>query len=76
MYIPPHFAITDPQVLHRIMREHPLGVLVTSAAGGLDANHIPFEFDPLAGKLGVLTGHVARANPVWQQCLQGAIRVA
>jgi transcriptional regulator len=46
MYIPPHFAITDPQVLHRIMREHPLGVLVTSAAGGLDANHIPFKFDP------------------------------
>ena len=72
MYIPPHFAITDPQVLHRIMREHPLGVLVTSAAGGLDANHIPFEFDPLVGKLGVLTGHVARANPVWQQRLQGA----
>ena len=72
MYIPSHFAITDAQVLHRIMREHPLGVLVTSATGGLDANHIPFEFDPTAGKLGVLTGHVARANPVWQQCLQGA----
>jgi transcriptional regulator len=72
MYIPPHFAITDPQVLYRIMRDHPLGVLVTSAAGGLDANHIPFEFDPSAGKLGVLTGHVARTNPVWQQCLQGA----
>ena len=72
MYIPPHFAITDPQVLHSIMREHPLGVLVTSAVGGLDANHIPFEFDPSVGKLGVLTGHVARTNPVWHQCLQGA----
>jgi transcriptional regulator len=68
MYIPAHFAITDPQVLHRIMGEHPLGVLVTSSASGLDANHIPFEFNPSAGKLGVLTGHVARANPV----LQGA----
>ncbi len=72
MYIPPHFAITDPQVLHRIMGDHPLGVLVTSASSGLDANHIPFEFNPSAGKLGVLTGHVARANPVWKQCLQGA----
>jgi transcriptional regulator len=72
MYIPAHFAITDPQVLHRIMGEHPLGVLVTSSASGLDANHIPFEFNPSIGKLGVLTGHVARANPVWQQCLQGA----
>jgi transcriptional regulator len=71
MYTPPHFAITDPQVLHRIMGDHPLGVLVISTAGGLDANHIPFEFNPSAGKLGVLTGHVARANPVWQQCSQG-----
>ena len=72
MYIPPHFAIIDPQVLHRIMGDHPLGVLVTSASSGLDANHIPFEFNPSAAKLGVLTGHVARANPVWKQCLQGA----
>ena len=72
MYIPPHFAITDPQVLHRIMGDHPLGVLVTSTGGGLDANHIPFEFNPSVGKLGVLTGHVARANLVWQQCLLGA----
>ena len=54
------------------MGDHPLGVLVTSTASGLDANHIPFEFNPSAGKLGVLTGHVARANPVWQQCWQGA----
>ena len=72
MYTPPHFAITDPQVLHRIMGDHPLGVLVTSTVSGLDANHIPFEFNPSVGKLGVLTGHVARANLVWQQCLQGA----
>jgi transcriptional regulator len=72
MYIPPHFAIKDPQVMHRIMGEHPLGVLVTSSTSGLDANHIPFEFDPSAGKMGVLMGHVARANPLWQQCLQGA----
>ena len=71
MYIPEHFAISDSQVLHQIIREHPLGVLVTSTASGLDANHIPFEFNPSVGQLGVLTGHVARANPVWQQCLQG-----
>ena len=58
--------------MRRIMGEHPLGVLVTSSTSGLDANHIPFEFDPSAGKMGVLMGHVARANPLWQQCLQGA----
>ena len=71
MYIPPHFAQTQPEHLHRIMRTHPLGVLVTSGIGGLDADHIPFEFDPGAGPLGTLSGHVARANPLWQRCPSG-----
>jgi transcriptional regulator len=72
MYNPAHFAITDPATLHRIIRTHPLGMLVTSQGGGLDANHIPFEFDPGVGPHGQLIGHVARANPVWQQCQGGA----
>jgi transcriptional regulator len=72
MYIPAHFAMTNPQALHRVIREHPLGALVTAGPDGLDANHIPFEFDPAHGPLGLLTAHVARANPVWQQCQGGA----
>jgi transcriptional regulator len=72
MYTPAHFAVTDPGVLHRVIREHPLGMLVTSVDGHLDANHIPFEYDPTIGPFGVLTAHVARANPVWQQCSEGA----
>lgn len=32
MYIPAHFAETRPQEMHRIMRTHPLGMLVTEAA--------------------------------------------
>jgi transcriptional regulator len=71
MYNPPHFAIQDPDTLHRIIREHPLGALVTSAPGGLDANHIPFEFDAGRGPHGTLTAHVARANPLLQQCGDG-----
>jgi transcriptional regulator len=71
MYIPPHFAVTDPQGLHRIIREHPLGTLVTHGDAGLDADHIPFELDPGAGPLGTLTAHVARANPLWQRCASG-----
>ena len=72
MYVPTHFAIKNPQDLHAIIREHPLGALVTIGPDGLDANHIPFEFDPAHGTLGLLTAHVARANPVWQQCKDGA----
>lgn len=46
---------------------HPLGALVTSGLEGLDADHIPFEFDPGAGPRGTLSAHVARANPLWQR---------
>ena len=72
MYTPAHFAVTDPAALHRIIREHPLGILVTPSPDGLDANHIPFEFNPTVGAHGLLSAHVARANPVWQQCAGGA----
>ncbi|MFM8609669.1 MAG: FMN-binding negative transcriptional regulator [Burkholderiaceae bacterium] len=72
MYNPAHFAIHDAAALQRIIHEHPLGVLVTHTADGLDANHIPFEFDASVGLHGLLTAHVARANPVWQQCQGGA----
>jgi len=71
MYLPPHFAETRPAELHRILREHPLGMLVTHGDYGLDADHIPFEFDPAHGALGRLSAHVARANPVWQRCPTG-----
>lgn len=67
MYIPPHFAIDDPAAMHRLLAEHPLGTLVTHGEWGLDADHIPFEFDPSSGPHGTLRGHVARANPVWQR---------
>ena len=71
MYIPAHFAETRPETLHRIMREHPLGMLVTHGNEGLDADHIPFEFDGSVGEHGSLIGHVARANTLWQRCPTG-----
>jgi transcriptional regulator len=71
MYIPTHFAETRADVLHRIIREHPLGLLARQQDGALDADHIPFELDAAAGALGTLTAHVARANPLWQRCPTG-----
>jgi transcriptional regulator len=72
MYVPPHFAIHDRQVLHRIVREHPLGALVTQGPTGLDGDHIPFELDPGAGDQGTLLAHVARANTLWERCASGS----
>jgi transcriptional regulator len=72
MYTPEHFAEHRPDVLHQIMRASPLATLVTHTADGLDANHLPFEFDAQRGPLGTLSAHVARANPVWQTTADGA----
>lgn len=64
MYIPAHFSENRPEELHRIINEHPLGTLVTHTSQGLDANHIPFEFDAGKGPHGTLQAHIARNNPL------------
>jgi len=68
MYLPAHFAESRPEVLATLVRSHPFGLLATqSGDGGVDANSIPFVLDPGSpGTLGVLRGHVGRANPLWQ----------
>ena len=71
MYLPEHFAETDAAALQRLIADHPLGMLVTHGSDGLDADHLPFEFDPAAGACGVLSAHIARANPLWQRCPSG-----
>ncbi len=66
MYIPQQFEETEVEVLHRLIRAHPLGALVTLTPNGLDANHIPFLVHPEPAPYGTLYAHVARANPVWR----------
>ena len=65
MYVPKHFEQTDPQTLQNLIRSAPLASLVTLGAQGLNANPIPLYFEANAG-LGLLQGHVARANPIWR----------
>jgi transcriptional regulator len=66
MYQPAHFKEERINVLHQLVRDCPLGSLVTMTEAGLTANHIPFEIDPSPAPFGTLRGHVARANPIWQ----------
>ena len=68
MYQPAHFVESRPEVLRRLVHEHPFGLLVTQDAQGITANSVPFflDDDP-AGGPGVLRAHVARANPVWRE---------
>jgi transcriptional regulator len=68
MYLPAHFAESRAEVLHALIRSHPLGLLVTqSGDGSIAANDIPFVLDASDdGSPGVLRAHVARANPLWR----------
>lgn len=71
MYLPPQFAETRIEELHRIVREHALGVLITNSPAGLDANHLPFMLEADQEGRGVLIAHVARANPLWREAQDG-----
>jgi transcriptional regulator len=61
MYTPDAFRIDDPATLQAFIERHPLGTLVAMAGGEFIVNHIPMIWRP-----GVLQGHVARANAVWE----------
>jgi predicted FMN-binding regulatory protein PaiB len=62
MYVPPHFEETRLEVLHRLIRAHPLATLATLSSGGIDANHIPLHLSEEPGRFGALRGHVARSK--------------
>lgn len=63
MYQPPHFREDRLDVQHALIAAHPLGLLITSGPGGLQANPIPFLIDAGASERGTLRAHLARANP-------------
>lgn len=74
MYIPATFAENDPAMLMDLIRQHPLGMLITAGASGLQASPVPFLCRRDGEKL-TLVAHLARANAHWkdlvglQECL-------
>lgn len=71
MYTPRHFEETRPDVMHALMRRHPLATLVTLTTDGLDANHIPLQLVAGPTPQGTLAGHIARANPMLENLVRG-----
>lgn len=67
MYLPKHFEENRAEVLHELLRAHPLGLLVTQPGGELRADSIPFMLDAQRGPHGTLVAHVARANTLWRE---------
>ena len=65
MYQPAHFNETDPATLLALMREFPLATLIRGGAE-LAADILPLEVERV-GEGWRVTGHVARANPLWRE---------
>ena len=65
MYQPAHFVEQDPHTLLALMKAHPLATLVRGGAE-LAADILPLEVERV-GEGWRITGHVARANPLWRE---------
>lgn len=71
MYTPSYFNDADLASLHRQIDSTRLATLVTFDENGLQASHVPLLLDPAQGAHGVLTGHLAKANPQWKTLALG-----
>ena len=67
MYIPAAFAESDLHPLYKLIEQNSFGVLVSQVDGQPFATHLPFLLQRTTGPHGTLIGHLARANPQWQQ---------
>lgn len=66
MYIPNAFREDDLPTLHRLMQTYSFATLVSQHDGAPYASHLPLALCSQAGSAGTLMGHMARANPQWQ----------
>jgi len=66
LHIPKSNQETNISTLHSVIKENPFAAWTTISEGKITANHIPFVLDENKGEFGTLTGHVARANPIWK----------
>ncbi|MFN0300915.1 MAG: FMN-binding negative transcriptional regulator [Burkholderiales bacterium] len=76
MYLPAQFDEQRVDVMHDLIRAHPLASIVIVTAGRLAANHIPMRIAPAPAPFGTLRGHVARANPLWRDIAAGTDALA
>lgn len=65
MYIPQANKEDRLFVLHQLMEDQPFASLITMGSSGLVASHIPMVLEQ-NGAMGVLKGHLSRANTQWR----------
>lgn len=67
MYLPTHFKHEQLDDLVDLIQQYPLATVVMTAVDGtLEVNHLPLEYEMQQGGFGVLRGHIAKANPIFE----------
>ena len=76
MFIPKSFRLNDADH-QRIVDEYPLATLINRLSNdsgmAIDVQHIPLYWYHIDTGTQVLRGHIARANPLWEQTLASPI---
>jgi len=72
VYMPPSFAAHDSTAIAQVIREHPFATLVTGTGAEPQVSHLPLLLETDGTPQGALIGHMARANPHWQQFAEGS----
>jgi transcriptional regulator len=67
MYNPASFAEHDLATLHAFIQRQSFATLISTGDGGLVASHLPLLLDTKSSALGLLFGHMARANSQWRR---------
>ena len=67
MYVPTHFAESNLVELHDAMERYSFATLISQAGGEPFASHLPLLLERDTAPNGTLIGHMARANPQWQE---------
>lgn len=65
MYVPDRYRETDPEVIRDFVARYPFATFVTTSEGIPRATHLPLLLER-DGERDVIVGHVAKANPQWQ----------
>ncbi|MCE2570870.1 FMN-binding negative transcriptional regulator [Motilimonas eburnea] len=70
MFIPKAFRQENIQACLALMQAYPFATLVAQSDEGIEVYHLPMVLKP-NGESGLLQGHIAKANPLWQKVASG-----
>ncbi len=66
MYTPSAFAVSNSDALHDFVEANSFATLVSADESNVEASHLPLLLDRNSGASGTLVGHMAKANPQWE----------